>query len=199
MALGLTGGIATGKSTAASILERFGAHVIEADEISRKILEKDGKAYEEVVAAFGGEILTEEGRINRDKLGEIIFNDSRQRQKLEKITHPYIIKNLKKRLAARNYSRDTVAVVPLLYEAQLQHLFEEVWVISCSEEEQISRLKNRDRLDSSQACSRLSAQMNLKDKEAKADQVIKNEGSLKELEDKLKKAWENWMDKNKFD
>ncbi len=193
MSLGLTGGIATGKSTAAEILSQLGAEIIEADKIAHQVISPDGEAYEEVIAHFGGEIVKENGTIDRNSLGEIVFNDSRQRQKLEKLTHPHIINQLKNKLEAENYKRNLVVVIPLLFEKNLQDMFTGVWVISCSQETQLNRLQKRDNLTRAEACQRLSAQMDLSEKESRADKVIYNEGTKQDLKHKLKKAWENWL------
>ncbi len=197
MALGLTGGIATGKSTAAGYLREFGAEIIDADNISRQVMRQDGPAYEDVVAHFGGEILREDGSIDRKRLGELVFNDSKQRQKLEKLTHPYIIERLKNRLAQKKYAPRVVAVVPLLYEADLEELFREVWVISCSQETQLERLQERNNISRADACQRLSAQLDIKEKEKRADLVIKNDGSREELRKRIKKAWQDWLERRR--
>lgn len=194
MALGLTGGIATGKSTAAEILNQFGAEVIEADRIAHEVIKPGSEAYEDVVAHFGGEIVREDGTINRKKLGKIVFSDARQRQKLEKLTHPHIIRRIKEVLEENNYNKKLVAVIPLLYENELQNLFESVWVVTCNQEIQLDRLQKRDDLSRAEACQRLSAQMNLSEKEARADKVFRNDGSKRELKVKLKRAWQEWME-----
>ncbi len=195
MALGLTGGIATGKSTAAAMLEELGAEVIDADRMAREVLKPEGEAYEDVVAHFGGCILQEDGRIDRKKLAGLIFSDARQRQKLEKLTHPHIISRIKDELARRDHARRVVAVIPLLFESHLEDMFEEVWVISCSEEIQIERLKSRDNLSRQEALDRISAQMDLEEKESRADRVIYNTGSEDQLRQKLRRIWKEWTGK----
>ena len=195
MALGLTGGIASGKSTAAAILEELGAEVIDADSIAREVLKPEGEAYEEVVAHFGGGILHENGRINRKKLAGLIFSDASQRQKLEKLTHPHIISRIENYLERREYDHKIIAVIPLLFESRLEDMFEEVWVISCSEETQIERLKSRDNLSRQEALDRISAQMDLAEKESRADRVIYNEGSEDQLRQKLRQIWYQWTER----
>ncbi|MFW5873346.1 MAG: dephospho-CoA kinase [Bacillota bacterium] len=197
MALGLTGGIATGKTTAANILRDLGADIIDADKIAHKIMEPEGPAYSDVVQFFGNNILNEAGSINRKKLGEIVFNNSELRQKLEKITHPIIVKEIEKRLN-NNLDNNKVIVAPLLYETGLESLVDQVWVIYCNLSTQIERLKSRDNLNSYEANLRIEAQMSLEKKIKKADLAIENEGSIEELENKLRTAWENWQkgDKN---
>lgn len=190
MALGLTGGIATGKTTAANILKDFGAEIVDADKIAHKIMEPDGPAYSDVVQFFGNNILNDDGSINRNKLGEIVFSNSELRQKLEKITHPIIIKEIEERLENDN---NIVLVAPLLFEVGLERLVDVVWVIYCSRLTQIKRLKNRDNLDDNAANIRIDAQMPLQEKIENADLAIENEGSIEELKSKLRVAWEKWQ------
>lgn len=197
MALGLTGGIATGKTTAANILKELGAIIIDADKIAHKIMEPEGPAYSDVVQFFGNNILDEDGSINRKKLGEIVFNNSELRQKLEKITHPIILREIKDRLK-ENSDNNLVLVAPLLFEVGIDDLVEKVWVIYCRRETQIKRLENRDDITREAAKLRINAQMSLEKKIEQADFTIENEGSIEELESKLKDAWEKWQkgDKN---
>jgi len=192
MALGLTGGIAAGKTTATNILKNLGAKIIDADKIAHKIMEPEGPAYSDVVQFFGNNILDEDGSINRKKLGEIVFNNSELRQQLEKITHPIILREIKGKLK-ENSENNTVLVAPLLFEVGIDNLVEEVWVIYCSRETQIKRLRNRDNITREAAKVRINAQMSLEKKIKQADLAIENEGSLKEFERKLKDAWEKWQ------
>ena len=192
MALGLTGGIAAGKTTATNILKNLGAKIIDADKIAHKIMEPEGPAYSDVVQFFGNNILDEDGSINRKKLGEIVFNNSELRQQLEKITHPIILREIKGKFK-EDSENNTVLVAPLLFEVGIDNLVEEVWVIYCSRETQIKRLRNRDNITREAAKVRINAQMSLEKKIKQADLAIENEGSLKEFERKLKDAWEKWQ------
>lgn len=196
MALGLTGGIATGKTTAANILKDFGAEIVDADKIAHKIMEPDGPAYSDVVQFFGNNILNDDGSINRNKLGEIVFSNSELRQKLEKITHPIIVKEIEKRLENDN---NIVLVAPLLFEVGLERLVDVVWVIYCSRLTQIKRLKNRDNLDDNAANIRIDAQMPLQEKIKNADLAIENEGSIEDLKSKLRVAWEKWQKGDEYE
>lgn len=196
MALGLTGGIATGKTTAANILKDFGAEIVDADKIAHKIMEPDGPAYSDVVQFFGNNILNDDGSINRNKLGEIVFSNSELRQKLEKITHPIIVKEIEKRLENDN---NIVLVAPLLFEVGLERLVDVVWVIYCSRLTQIKRLKNRDNLDDNAANIRIDAQMPLQEKIENADLAIENEGSIEDLKSKLRVAWEKWQKGDEYE
>ncbi|MBF8435902.1 dephospho-CoA kinase [Halanaerobiaceae bacterium Z-7014] len=198
MALGLTGGIASGKTTAANFLESLGAKIIDADKIAHKIMKPEGSAYSDVVQFFGNNILNEDGSIDRKKLGEIVFNNSELRQKLEKITHPIIVREIKNRLINETDS-NTIIVAPLLFEVGLDDLVDQVWVIYCSRETQIKRLKDRDNIARKAALARIDAQMPLDKKIKKADLAIENEGSIDDLKDKLREAWEKWQKGDKYE
>ena len=198
MALGLTGGIASGKTTAANFLKSIGAKIIDADKIAHKIMEPDGPAYSDIVQFFGNNILDDDGSINRKKLGEIIFNNSELRQKLEKITHPIILNKIKTRLK-ENADNNTVLVAPLLFEVGIDNLVDQVWVIYCNRETQINRLKDRDGVTREAAIARINAQMSLEKKIEKADLAIENENSIEDLERKLKLAWEKWQKGDKYE
>ncbi len=198
MALGLTGGIASGKTTAANFLKSIGAKIIDADKIAHKIMEPDGPAYSDIVQFFGNNILDDDGSINRKKLGEIVFNNSELRQKLEKITHPIILNKIKTRLK-ENADNNTVLVAPLLFEVGIDNLVDQVWVIYCNRETQINRLKDRDGVTREAAIARINAQMSLEKKIEKADLAIENENSIEDLERKLKLAWEKWQKGDKYE
>lgn len=198
MALGLTGGIASGKTTAANFLKSIGAKIIDADKIAHKIMEPDGPAYSDIVQFFGNNILDDDGSINRKKLGEIVFNNSELRQKLEKITHPIILNKIKTRLK-ENADNNTVLVAPLLFEVGIDNLVDQVWVIYCNRETQINRLNNRDGVTRKAAIARINAQMSLEKKIEKADLAIENENSIEDLERKLKLAWEKWQKGDKYE
>ena len=191
MIIGLTGGIATGKSTAAKYLESKGAVVIDADQISHQLTEKGKKAWKLVVNEFGEEFLKENGELNRKKLAEIIFSDPRQRKKLESLLHPLIIYEMKEK--AYYYLEENKTVIfmaPLLFEVGLNHFCDQNWVISSSRNEQLKRLKKRDNLNKKEALKRIKSQIPLKEKEEKADLVINNNGTIEELKEKLDFQWQ---------
>ena len=194
MSLGLTGGIATGKSTAGKKLKELGAKVVDADKIAHKVIEPEGKAYQEVVDYFGERILTSAGEIDRKKLGEIVFADATERKKLEEITHPYIIKTIKDIIKKEENNYKIVLEAPLLYEVGLEELVKEVWVISASVTNQIKRLQNRDGLNRREAIKRIDSQLPLAEKEKRADLVIYNNGTKDELYNKITKAWKDWVE-----
>jgi len=191
MIIGLTGGIATGKSTAAEYLKQKGAKIIDADQISHQISQKGEKGWQLVVDEFGEEILKENGEFDREKLGEIVFSDPVKRKKLESLLHPLIIYEMKERAHQYLESEEIVVfMAPLLYEAGLARFCDQVWVISSSEAGQIKRLKKRNDLSREEALKRIKSQMSLKDKKAKADIIIENDSTIKNLKLKLDLKWQ---------
>ena len=194
MIIGLTGGIATGKSTAAEYLERKGAKIIDADQISHKVTQKGEKGWQLVVDEFGERILREDGEFDREKLGEIVFSDPAKRRKLESLLHPLIIYEMKEQ--AHQYLENNEIVVfmaPLLYENGLERFCDQVWLISSSKEKQINRLKKRDELKKEEALKRINSQMSLSEKKKKADVVIENNSSIEDLKTKIDLYWGKLM------
>lgn len=191
MIIGLTGGIATGKSTAAEYLKEKGAKIIDADQISHKISKKGKRGWQLVVDEFGEDILREDGEFDREKLGEIVFSDPKKRKKLESLLHPLIIYEMKEQ--AHYYLENDEIVVfmaPLLYEAGLARFCDQVWVISSSKEKQVKRLKERNNLNKKEALKRINSQMNLLEKKNKADIIIENNSTIEALKSKLDFHWE---------
>ncbi|CCU78009.1 Methylglyoxal synthase [Halanaerobium saccharolyticum subsp. saccharolyticum DSM 6643] len=190
MIIGLTGGIATGKSTAAEYLKKKGAKIIDADQISHKITQKGEKGWKRVIDEFGKDILKEDGEFDREKLGEIVFSDAAKRKKLETLLHPLIIYEMKEE--AHKYLENNQVVVfmaPLLYETGLNRFCDQVWVISASKKTQIKRLKKRNNLDQEAALKRINSQLSIEEKKKKADVVIENNSTIEELKEKLEIKW----------
>jgi len=184
IAIGLTGGIATGKSTVGKILRRKGIEVVSADELVHQALLPGGGSYDSVVKEFGREILQPDGKINRKLLGEIVFKDDSARRRLEQLTHPVVIAAIKQRLesGARAGNKIIVVETPLLFEVGLCDLFDYIWVVSSTHERQLERICKRDRLTEAEAERRIAAQLPLEEKERKADAVIYNNNGLEALE-----------------
>ena len=184
IAIGLTGGIATGKSTVGEILRRKGIEVVSADELVHQALLPGGGSYDSVVKEFGREILLPDGKINRKLLGEIVFKDDAARRRLEQLTHPVVIEAIKQRLesGARAGNKIIVVETPLLFEVGLCDLFDYIWVVSSTRERQLERICKRDRLTEEEAERRIAAQLPLEEKERKADAVIYNNNGLEALE-----------------
>jgi dephospho-CoA kinase len=184
MIIGLTGGIATGKSTVARLLRESGMQVLSADELAHQVMEPEGPAYAAVLREFGPEILTADGRIDRKQLGRIVFTDPQRRRKLESLVHPPVIAVIQKAITehrANHPGRILLVEVPLLFEAGMAESFDRVLVVSASPEAQQRRLQERDGLKDAEIGARIASQMPLAEKEAQADNVIVNNGSRDDL------------------
>jgi dephospho-CoA kinase len=189
--IGLTGGIASGKSTASSILKSFGAKIIDADILARKVVEKGQPALDRIVNTFGTKILNNQGELNRSVLGEIVFNNQEKLKKLNQIIHPAVnILAISLFEKERNNGMEKIVYdCPLLIEENLLHLVDKVWLIYINEETQLKRLMERDNFTKEQAMKRINNQMPLKEKIIFADILIDNSGSINDLEKKLKNHW----------
>lgn len=178
--IGITGGIATGKSTVTNFLMEKGYKVIDADKIAREVVEKGEIAYDEIVNYFGNNILKKDGSIDRKKLGEIIFNDQNKRTKLNSIVHPQVIKKIKENINLYSKNNNILFVdIPLLIE-KVEYfkdnnlVFNEIWLVYLKEEEQIKRLIKRDKISLNDSKKRINAQMPIKLKKKYADKIIDN-------------------------
>lgn len=189
--IGLTGGIASGKSTVSSTLREKGYTVIDADKIAREVVEIDKPAYKEIVNFFGNEILCEDRTINRKILGRIIFNDESLRKKLNTITHPYIFQEIKRQINLHCSKKNLVFLdIPLLFEEyemikKYNICFDEIWLVYVDKNTQIRRLMDRDLITKEEALSKINSQMSLEKKREKSTRIINNQGDLLELKDKI--------------
>jgi dephospho-CoA kinase len=182
--VGLTGGIASGKSTVAKILQSLGAAVVNADDLAREVVEPGHEAWKEIVASFGADILQSDQTLDRQKLRTLIFNQPEARKRLESIIHPRVRALAEERIrqyAAAGYPV-VIYEVPLLFEGNLQEWLRPVILVACDVETQTARLQKRDHLTAADAEKHIAAQMSLKDKRRLADYVIENNGSLEDLE-----------------
>jgi dephospho-CoA kinase len=186
--VGLTGGIASGKSMVAAILRRLGAAIINADDLSREVVQPEQDAWKEIVDTFGADILQEDKTLDRRKLRKIVFDNPEARKRLEAIIHPRV-----RALAERNIrelaaagSSVIVYEVPLLFEAQIHLWLRPVILVACDIETQKQRLLERDHLTELEAQQHLDAQMSLEEKRKLADYVIENDGTLEELEQQVR-------------
>ncbi|WP_449126079.1 dephospho-CoA kinase [Staphylococcus chromogenes] len=187
--IGLTGGIATGKSTVAELLKAHGFKIVDADIASRKAVEKGSEGLKNVVAEFGEEALTEEGEMNREYIGQQIFYDDLKREKLNAIIHPIVrevMENEKKQYLAQGY--DVVMDIPLLFENGLEKTVDEVWLVYTSPSIQIDRLMERNQLSIEDAKARIYSQISIDKKSRMADVVIDNFGTKLELKQNLEQA-----------
>jgi dephospho-CoA kinase len=180
---GLTGGIASGKSTVASMLRDLGAHIVDADKIGHEMLLSTSPAYPELVAAFGHGILDAAGRIDRKKLGPMVFSDPVKLQQLNRIVHPRIIERTGQ-LAAQICSQHPGAVVvvdaALIYETGIPGRFAKTIVAWCRPEQQIKRLIEKNSLSREEAEQRIASQMPAEEKRRRANFVVDCSGSLEE-------------------
>jgi len=181
--VGLTGGIASGKSTVAKILESFGAAIVNADTLSREVVEPGREAWQEIVAAFGAEVLQPDQGLDRQKLRTIIFNNPEARRKIESIIHPRVRALAEQRIHDHTAAGYDVVVyeVPLLFEGNLHEWLRPVILVACDVDTQLQRLQQRDGLDRAQAQKHIDAQMSLTEKRRLADYVIENNGSVDDL------------------
>lgn len=181
--IGLTGGIASGKSTVSKFLAELGAIIIDGDETAHHLMEPNQPIWEDVVNAFGREVLNPDSTIDRIKLGAIVFNDREKLQVLNQIAHPRIIAEIQNELQhLRHTQPDSVLVldIPLLFEGRMDRLCDQVWVVWVPREIQIERLMERNWLSREEAVKRIDAQMSLDAKARLADIVIDNSGTMEE-------------------
>jgi dephospho-CoA kinase len=190
--IGLTGGIASGKSAIARMLEKMGASVIDADQLSRDAVMPGSLALSEIAKAFGPSILNQDGTLNRAALGKIIFADQDSRRLLEAITHPAIASLAKERLDSLERKGVEVAVymAPLLVEAGVSDRVDEIWVVYLDTETQVVRLMARDGISREEALQRIGSQMPMEEKRLYGKVVIDNRGSLDDAERQVRAAWE---------
>ncbi len=182
MIIGLTGSIATGKSTVTKYLLSKGYPVIDSDLLARQVVEKGHPVLENITKEFGGEVLLESGELNRKALGAIVFSDEQARKKLNALTHPAINEQMHRLIEM--YENDghqyIFCDIPLLYEGRLESTFDEVWVVYIPENLQLERLMNRDAISADEAKGKIAAQLSIEDKKQRATHVIDNSKS-KEL------------------
>lgn len=195
--IGLTGGIASGKSTVAHQLKDWGAWVIDADQVARTLVEPGSEALAAIVQTFGPEYLDQEGGLRRKALAETIFADGKARQALDQIMHPRIRRVIEEE-AERVLSQPSPPVVvvdaALLYEAGLEDLVDEIWVVRADREACLERLLRRDQLLPEQAMNRILAQMPQEEKLRRADVIIDNRGTWEETQEQLKRIWRKISD-----
>ncbi|KAG8865192.1 hypothetical protein FRB96_000082 [Tulasnella sp. 330] len=189
LVIGLTGGIASGKSSVSKILAAHHIPIVDADLLAREVVAPGTPGLSQIIHEFGGEVLQPDGTLDRAKLGSIIFNDAAKRQKLNAIVHPAVRKAMVTS-ALRHWLRGEkicVMDVPLLIEAGLWRFMGKVVVVYCSREIQLQRLMKRDGSSRVDATSRLDSQLPLSDKLKFADQVLDNSGTLQDLEQQVER------------
>ncbi|MBU7582169.1 MAG: dephospho-CoA kinase [Nostoc sp. TH1S01] len=179
--IGLTGGIATGKTTVANYLaSAYHLPIFDADIYARDAVSIGSPILKAIAQRYGEQILLSDGNLNRQQLGEIIFQNQQERQWVEDLIHPYV-SNCFLQAITTSSAATLVFVIPLLFEAQMTHLVTEIWVVSCSETQQLQRLIQRNHLNQVQAQARIQSQLPLTKKIARADVVLDNSSTPESL------------------
>lgn len=193
--LGLTGGIASGKTTVSNYFKKLKVDVVDADEIAHEIMRAGQPVVGEIAAYFGEEILLENGEINRERLGKIVFESDEKREKLNQIVQKKIRKKIKEERDKLLDKELIVLDIPLLYEQSYEDLVDQVMVVSVKETAQKKRLMDRNsQLTEEDAMNRIASQMSLKEKVRKADIVIDNNGSIENTMEQVR----DWLKESGF-
>lgn len=192
--IGLTGSIASGKSTVAKMLEEVGLPIVDADLVARIVVEPGTPTLEKISEVFGKEVLLENGELNREKLGEIIFHNPAKRVELNSIMHPAIRQEMLRQRDELTEAGEPHIVmdIPLLFESHLQHFVEKILVVSVTEENQLTRLMERNHLSKEEALARIATQLPLSEKEKGADAVIYNNRDLENTHIQLLAILKEW-------
>ena len=191
--VGLTGGIASGKSHVANLLSELGASVIDADQVAREVVIPGSPGLAQIVALFGQEFLIPSGELDRQKLGEIVFSDPAKRLELEQILHP-LIKQRTTQLIAEQQTDLVVYAVPLLLEAKVDYPFDAVVTVEAGVENQISRLISSRSMSEAEATRRIQAQTSSAEREAIADFIIDSSGSKEQTRVQVNELWKKLVD-----
>lgn len=191
--VGLSGNIATGKSTVLAYLAGKGAHVIDADKLAHRTLTRDGAAYEKAVTAFGPAILDADGSINRLKLGKIVFGDHTALERLEEIVHPATFELVRWDITQAEAQVIVIEAIKLIESGRIASLCDEIWVVTSLPETQLRRLMENRGMSEAEARQRMTAQTAQAEKVARADRVIHNDGTPEELYQQLDRLWAELM------
>lgn len=194
MIIGLTGSIASGKSTVSRMLADMGFPIVDADLIARLVVEPGTDTLKEIEAVFGSQVILPEGALNRAKLGELIFNDPESRQQLNNIIHPAIRREMLRQRDAflAEGHKNVILDIPLLFESKLFNFADRILVVSVSEQNQLMRLMERNGLTEKEALARIGSQLPMSEKEAGADAVIFNNGTIEETKQQLMHILNEW-------
>jgi dephospho-CoA kinase len=199
LVIGLTGGIASGKSTVSNMLKEIKITVIDADVEARLAVQKGEPAYAKIIDVFSHDILLPNEEINRQKLGSIIFHDAEKRQQLNEIVHPEVRKRMQQKIEKANQNNEEIVVldIPLLFESKLTYMVDKTLLVYVDKSIQLQRLMERNNLSAAEAEARVNSQMPLSEKVNLADAVIDNNGSIEETKEQLNKVLMQWnLNKN---
>lgn len=188
MIVGLTGGIASGKSTVSNLFRKYGIEIVDADKVAKEVSEKK-ESIGKISNIFGKDILDSDGKIIREKLREKAFKNRELLQELNKIIHPQVMEYFKRKKEENSKDEILIFDIPLLYEAKMEYLCDKIIVVGVDVQKQIRRVVARDGSSENLAKKIISNQMPLDEKIKKADIVIMNDGTLDELEEKVMKIY----------
>ncbi len=196
MIIGLTGSIATGKSTVANMLKKRGIPVVDADEVARIVVEKGRPALQKIVEVFGENVLLEDGTLNRPALGNIIFNDPEARNTLNAIMHPAIREEMESQKACHIQNEEPIIImdIPLLFENHLTDTVDRIVVVTVDEGTQLHRLMKRNDLTEEEAEARIQSQISIREKAQRADDVIDNSSTLEKTEEQVEALIAKWTE-----
>ncbi|GEQ36947.1 dephospho-CoA kinase [Tetragenococcus halophilus] len=193
--LGITGSIATGKSTVVNIFKQYGFSVVDADIIAREVVEPNTAGLKKVVETFGSSVLCSDGSLNRKQLGQIIFSDTKKRQALNALLAPFlqeaIIEQIKRASAVSSL---VIADIPLLYEAGYDKYMDQVAVVYIPEDLQVQRLMKRDSITKKEAQKKVASQLSIEEKKKRADIIFDNQESLSSIRQQIF----SWLKKRQF-
>jgi len=194
LVIGITGGIASGKSTISNIIKSLGFIVIDADIVAREVVMPGEFAYQKIVEALGKAILLDNGEIDRAKLGSIVFHHEEKRLLLNGIVHPAVRKRMlaEKDTAIEKGEKTVFMDIPLLFESQLTYMVDQTILVYVDEDVQLKRLMERNQLTKEDAIARIQSQMPLKEKKALADAVIDNNGTKENSREQLLQILRQW-------
>lgn len=194
MIIGLTGSIASGKSTVAKMIESYGLPIVDADIVARQVVEPGTPTLKKIAEAFGPEVIAHDGSMDRTKVGSIIFHNNEMRKTLNNIIHPAIREEmLRQRDELMSYGEKNIFMdIPLLFESKLEHFVEKIIVVSVNKEVQLQRLMERNGFTVEEANARIATQIPVKEKEQLADAVINNNGTLEDTALQLQNIFYEW-------
>lgn len=198
LVIAITGGMGCGQTTVAKILEKFGAFVVNADEMAKKAMDENEQLKKELKNTFGASVFHRNGQINRKKLASYVFQDESKLQMLNKLVHPYMVKNIVEEIEKARESRKypVIAVdAALIYEINIENMFDYIIVVASYMKLRLQRIMNRDGHTRKHILDRISKQIPIEDKMKWADYIIENNGTIEELEEKCRIVYDDLLKK----